>query len=283
VALPLLYDDKRAGTSVWIEICLTQYILVAINLMVQTSFLCSVYIMTNEAMQAAEERCDELSEFTLMISLWAFVVTVLTDIQETWDLLDIIVRQFPTQEESTTLVYRVVDRQVQLSVGGPSKRRKFFLTVFLVIPKFIFACTLLVLGSSYLVFSESDADIILNCFALVFILQIDELIFKFLSPPRAQRMLEAVPPFMIRKSESEEALPKPWGTWKRVATPAKLLGSVLLTNAGFFLMSRCGQDPTDLFFDIHSWLGHGYDVVYNNVPASSSSVTVTVNASDCID
>lgn len=64
-------------------------------------------------------------------------------------------------------------------------------------PKLLIALTLLVFGFLFIFDTEDRIDIILNAVALVFVLEIDEMLFKFAVPSDMQQTLNTVKEYKI--------------------------------------------------------------------------------------
>jgi hypothetical protein len=69
-------------------------------------------------------------------------------------------------------------------------RTKVAIFTLIIIPKAIICMTLLFCGSQWLIASESSTDLVLNSLALVFVVQIDELIYTVYLPARMDAALE---------------------------------------------------------------------------------------------
>lgn len=138
-----------------------------------------------------EDKCENLTWQALGTGLVIFHMTVLVDLLETIDFIQFVYSQ-PTSK--STLLYKKVQDKVELVSGGLSEERKVAVAICLVLPKFIIAIMLLMCGSTFLASSVNEEEVLLNCVALVFIKEVDELMFYCLNPPYHRRLLAAMPP-----------------------------------------------------------------------------------------
>lgn len=74
-----------------------------------------------------------------------------------------------------------------------SCRSKCLLALFVVLPKFVLEVMLLLVGSSYIMLSSSDEDMITSMVSVNFIVAIDEMILSGVFPARAVRALRCTP------------------------------------------------------------------------------------------
>uniref|UniRef100_A0A7S2HZE4 Uncharacterized protein n=1 Tax=Zooxanthella nutricula TaxID=1333877 RepID=A0A7S2HZE4_9DINO len=136
-------------------------------------------------------------------------------------------------------------------------------------PKLIMAGFMLVFGLTYLVFSEDDSELLLNCTALCFVLDVDEFMYEFFSQPSARRLIEACPVF--------EDIQQP--IWRPFMQFGKFIVSMCLVIIAMILLSRCGYDaPGHLGLfeeELGLWLSPVTDTIscltWTRVPASDAT------------
>lgn len=210
-----------------------------VNSVVQIIFMKSLFDISKSAASTLDhETCEHLDDWLLAAAVWVFVVVVLTDLQQSIDMAELYCRQIPTVPESKVLRFRDVDGKLVLTQGGFSVAHKVGVFVFVVLPKICYAFFLLVLGVTYLIFSTTNVDVILNCTALVFIMDIDEFIYSFFSLARERQVLEACPPFVVK--DAGQACH--WYVWRPLSQAFKLCVSCLLVGLTMGLFSRCGYE-----------------------------------------
>ena len=91
--------------------------------------------------------------------------------------------------------------QTKVVGGGFSSARKVWISFTVILPKLLVAAFVLIFGLTYLVYAKNDSELILNCTALCFVLQLDEFMYAFFANPKARRINEACPPFTKGKGE----------------------------------------------------------------------------------
>lgn len=243
VMAPLLKETSTCGE--FIQWKLIPPFWLCVNLLVQTSFLIGIYDIT---LAAATEMldpatCEELDFAILAASLWVFVVVMLTDVQQTFDMVELFLRRVPTVPKTAILKYAEVDGNLEVVEGGLSVFAKVCVFSFVLLPKLVFAGFMVAFGLTYLVFSQSDADVVLNCTALCFVIEVDEFIYNFFSMPRIRRLIEACPAFTANAKEKV----KHWFCWRPFAQPLKLVFSFSLTYLAMVFFTRCGYQASNGF------------------------------------
>merc|ERR1719235_272245 len=81
---------------------------------------------------------------------------------------------------------------------------RFFLWLFIILPKLGIVTYLLIIGSRYLTSTESFQDLILNAIALEFIINIDELLFMSLFPESGAKEIDQVKFTHPKKDQNAE-------------------------------------------------------------------------------
>jgi hypothetical protein len=192
----------------WFEECGEVYFRLVLNYAAQALFLIGLYQLVLRQLDAMDmDECSQLEPYLFIASLMVFFATVLVDIEETYDLMDLVLFYVPTtQGSSRCLEYAVGDDGLELVRGGMSKARKASLIVCVLLPKFVIAATLLVLGGNFLASAASNADVLLNALATNFITDLDELIFSFLTPRIVKGEIETLPAFTANPTAGRSAI-----------------------------------------------------------------------------
>jgi len=161
---------------------LWHYFLMMLNVIVQLIFIYIGWcVVVNERRDTA---CHE-NQALLFICFVLFTIGINKDVRETLYML-LWVKEFPTSEELEELEYvEKEDGEKELMSGMPTWY-KVFVVIFVLIPKFMVAVLLWLVGGVYLARSDSSETLILNSVALYFIMEIDEMIWKNLIPTEHQ-------------------------------------------------------------------------------------------------
>jgi len=192
----------------WIRWHGMSYFWTAINFTTQILFIIGVHDASKILyVGSSHPDCTQLSPFLLAVGLFACTVAVLTDVQETWDLMKLLRKHIPTVPETSVLRFAEDEGgDLKLQSGGFSMVRKVCICVFILFPKLLLAAFLLVYAYCLLAVSESDFDIILNATALMFIIELDEMLYAYFSLPEVRVLLETIPPFVVGTDPAKESL-----------------------------------------------------------------------------
>mmetsp|Transcript_124567 Transcript_124567/g.360231 ORF Transcript_124567/g.360231 Transcript_124567/m.360231 type:complete len:355 (+) Transcript_124567:108-1172(+) len=235
VMLPILKETTGVSETLQWKILPGFWLLV--NSFVQIIFMKGLYDISRAAAETMDDStCEELDPWILSASIWVFIVVILTDLQQTTDMLELYCKRIKTVPRTKVLKFREVEGSMEVVDGGFSLARKIAIFVFVVLPKFGYALFLLALGVTYLGFSATNAEVILNCTALVFIIDIDEFIFNLFSLAQNRHLLESCPPFVVKDNEMRSL----WYWWRPLAQPIKLAVSCLILWLSMDFSSRCG-------------------------------------------
>merc|ERR1711994_522164 len=88
-----------------------------------------------------------------------------------------------------------VDDKLVLKKAGFSVARKAFLFCNVIVIKFLVAAAMIVIGGVFVASSKGNEDLLLNCLAVIFIIEVDELVYLTLVPSWAKSLLQELPPF----------------------------------------------------------------------------------------
>eukprot|EP00929_Paragymnodinium_shiwhaense_P080873 TRINITY_DN4221_c0_g1_i1.p1 TRINITY_DN4221_c0_g1~~TRINITY_DN4221_c0_g1_i1.p1 ORF type:complete len:598 (+),score=92.95 TRINITY_DN4221_c0_g1_i1:115-1908(+) len=181
--------------------------------------------------------CYELEPVPLMCCIFCFLCTIINEVEECEDMITILVRIMPTTTVTTPIKF-VFDHEGYLhhdfSEGGMSVYRKVFLLIIVILPRFLIALAVMVVGSLYVAMSTSNTEMLLNCVALVFILDIDDLLFKTLASNEKVRILNSMPVF-----ESDEPPSCSVVDWQKTQSVRRLFFGLLLTGSVFLVVPKC--------------------------------------------
>jgi len=127
------------------------------------------------------------------VLLWAtsllFFTFIVRDITESINIV-FWLYHYPSEEEWTTMKKR---GDKDLVICGMKLRFKIFSLCFIVIPKIVIICFLGRDGGRWLMHAQSNQDLILNCVALFFITDLDEIINKNLVSTFLTSIVEDMP------------------------------------------------------------------------------------------
>lgn len=135
----------------------------------------------------------------LMLCLWW--MTMLNEFRKT----DRIWRKFHAMPST-----KDYERQIQRDEDGTQRVKRivcevrWFLYIVLILPKHVVSVGLLILGTWWLVSTESFGDLILNALALGFVIEIDELIFEAMFPAFMAEQIEKVKLWRRRSPDPKE-------------------------------------------------------------------------------
>lgn len=217
--VPLLFIKEEDSWRDCFQVFCESYWPLAVNYAIQIGLV----VCLEEVYEDAEESildgdCDELNPFFGIICLFLHGVAVCRDMGETIDIVNIIWFHMPTVERNTQFLFddnALGESELQLVDGGLTMMRKVAVTLFIVLPKFGICITVLIFGSLYLAVSASDADLLLNALAVVFIMDVDEIIFSFMATYRTRAAIAMVPAFSSKRAHWLSRLLQHWGSvWK---------------------------------------------------------------------
>lgn len=233
--------ESTGHAEVW-QFQMVPWIWLLLSNFLQILFVRGIYYITLENAESSLDlsTCEELDITILLSALCVFIVVLLRDLQETVDMAELFLRQVPTRQRTSVLKFKSVGDGLELVGGGMSLIRKFFVLVLVILPKLAIAASILCFGLTYLAFSATNSDVILNCTGLCFVIEVDELLYNFFSTPRIRRLVEACPPFTVndRKSGKLWFFLRPYGPY------VKLLATILLSSISLITISRCGFEAS---------------------------------------
>eukprot|EP00929_Paragymnodinium_shiwhaense_P080874 TRINITY_DN4221_c0_g2_i1.p1 TRINITY_DN4221_c0_g2~~TRINITY_DN4221_c0_g2_i1.p1 ORF type:complete len:500 (+),score=67.70 TRINITY_DN4221_c0_g2_i1:97-1596(+) len=241
--LDCVLSQDSSTYSEWFGRSYRAYFLHVFNLFIQTGCIILLGRLTLwhwNNIQGVE--CYALEPMPLLCCIFCFLCTIISEVEECEDMITILLSIIPTTEVTAPIAFRF-DAEGYLhhdfSRGGMTKCRKVLLLVVVIVPRFLIAMAVLLIGSLYLAMSFSNADLLLNCVALHFILDIDSLIFTTLASNETVRLLQAMPVF-----ESDHPPYCPAIDWKKIQSARRLFVGLLLTTIVFQVAPKCEQPIT---------------------------------------
>lgn len=200
MVIPLLVEQSTWGD--WMRYSGMTYLRLAINYFMQGNLvlvLHKLHVWNATAIKDANEAgdgCFKLIGVLYVVCIWLHCSAVLMDMKETLKMAEVLCNMIPTVEgRSQLLRFAKGDDGPILRGGGMSMLRKAGLVLGVILPKLTIAVCTLLFGGMYLGVSEGNPDLILNSLAIVFIMDIDEMVSAFLAPGRISRLVENLPPF----------------------------------------------------------------------------------------
>lgn len=118
----------------------------------------------------------------------------LGDLRETVNMMWWVMYMKTTPRTERLQIVRDVENGTDEIASGLSRWYKLFAYVFVVLPKFALGTLLWWYGASYVVMSDSNAELILNTVAVLFVLEIDDQMYIVTVPARVQKVFKALPP-----------------------------------------------------------------------------------------
>jgi len=127
--------------------------------------------------------------------------------------------------KQTAMMYKVVDEDDDTTQDVLLNARKInvmstsytiYIYAAVLIPKFMIAVAVMLIGTGFIVNTDSDENLILNALALGFILEMDEMIYEFIASPQWQECVCTIPRIQILGDERKA------GFWKRFGVPLKI-------------------------------------------------------------
>jgi len=141
------------------------------------------------------------------------------------------------EEKQVGLTFKVVDEDGDVTadvlensrkLNSISFKYKIYVYVAVLIPKFLLALGLLIIGTGFIVNTDDDENIILNALALGFILEMDEMIYEFISSAQWQECVATIPKVQILGDEKKAGFFKRFGALGKTAVLGILSYSMLV-------------------------------------------------------
>ena len=178
---------------------------------------------------ALSPTCDSTKPLLMHLCLWFFAIFPLRDFIETIGMLQWL-NEMPTAEEHERLkVQRFKDFDEILTrptTGMPLGERAFYLLVCLV-PKALVAVVCLLAGTGAILRAADNYDLVMATVAATFIMEADDMIYKFLVADWLKVQVSGAPLFGVADEGTAEYF---WSQYQGYLLPllAALVGNVLL-------------------------------------------------------
>lgn len=238
---------KHETWKEWIEICFFQYVIAVFNFWMQFTFVMSMRRMVHDAVQNVigdDADCRILNPTLLVLVLTAFVLYLIQDIQETMYMATLFWRLIPTISGQSKLRFKAADDgSMELVEAGFSRCRKIVVTFTVLVPKLLIAVGLGLIGCRYLMVSATNEDLLMNGLALVFVLDMDEMLYAAITPCCNKRLLSSLPAF----TGPPDCF---WNMWWTLGPVIKISSGFLVMQALFRSTPRCGSPDGGLVLQV---------------------------------
>jgi len=192
--MPIVSEVHTCGD--WFRVCFLSYFCLVLSAGTQMSFVYGIKSITGDQ---EEVTCDTLAMHAslVLLCLIIYLLSVLNDIEETFDLAEVYFDMIPTVPGRSEILY--FDEDNNIACGGFSMGRKFFLGTCVLLMKLVIAVLLGIHGTVYLAASATDSELLLNTLALEFVLGVDEMIYASLAPMSTRSIMLQIPPFKTQQ------------------------------------------------------------------------------------
>jgi len=173
-----------------------QYFIYFANVSLQLLFIFSIGAIANNI----EEKCTQTDPVLLWLTSVLFYTLIVRDLQESVNML-FWLYYFPPSDDWKELRYTKTEPKEIAS--GMRRWYKFYCAIFIVTPKIVIIAYLGKDGGKWLMSAQSNQDLILNCVALFFITELDEIINHNLVPRPVATVVEEMPDIRWPPKEDE--------------------------------------------------------------------------------
>ena len=167
---------------------------------------CIFYLNEDVLVHHQKSTCDEGSNILRLICLGTFIANVGSEMLQSFDLRRYI-QQIPEWDEKDREICTVLETCLvcqnltikthhgveysvtHISKGGVTKQYRAFMYLSFIMKACIEVCLLLI-GSSYVLYSTTNANMILNTLSVTFIVNIDNFMYSFFISNTYKTMLE---------------------------------------------------------------------------------------------
>jgi len=227
----------------WAQFCGEAWVRLLLSHIVQGFLIIGLLQLTLWQFDGLDEGtdCYRVQAWLFIICHWIFFIHVMTELIAAVDMTECVLMKIPTVKgNSRILLYsKDEDGELVLASGGMSKGRKVFVFLAVLLPRFVIAVMLLIIGGAFLASATSNTDLFMNSLAAAFVVEIDEMVFEFLTPAASKRLIEEIPPF---GTTGDSAV---WRALHRYWASSKLAVSAILVFICYFGDSLFGY-PTGL-------------------------------------
>lgn len=165
-----------------------QVLLLAINVVVQVSF-----IRYLERTLSDVDSCNIKTDVVLRyLSVASFVAGMIFEFFECFEMLLWTV-YVKTEDRHQALQVQIREDGSKMQVSGLTICQKMVFLVLVIGTKTAIAVYLSAVGAQFVLLSETHADLILNCLAMVFVIEIDDVIYHGFTPAFCKEIISDLP------------------------------------------------------------------------------------------
>lgn len=178
-------------------IVLPQWLLLLFNFVIQVGFIYYIHEDSKDS-----NSCNHDTNVSVHLRYLAVGLFVAGMLQEFCETLDMLLWTWHVKTEAThqKLLLATRDGSEPKLATGLTSRQKLVFCLFMLMPKLAIAMWLFIVGGKFVAFSESNTDMVLNCLAMVFVTEIDDLLYKTFTPTFCRNVMENLPPVKIQSS-----------------------------------------------------------------------------------
>jgi hypothetical protein len=195
VLLSLDPHDQRKSCTYFLFVYLPQLFLLVFTYCVQSGIIYYINKTTEDSYT-----CDfETSLMLIYMGVGLFVGGMIEEFVETLRMLS-WTWHVQTEKERNILTYENVtedgEKKIKLA-SGLTRYMKIMFVLLILLPKLGIAGALTQCGAKFVAVSRADSDVVLNCLAMVFVVEIDDMLYKTFTPVGFQKMLRELPPVEV--------------------------------------------------------------------------------------
>ena len=181
------------------------YLLHLYNLLIQGFILWEIRVFLIDADSLSS--CDGTSRLLKFVCLSIFSIAIISDLHETLLMLDWL---WYIKEVPRICELRVMrdSPNVMADDVGLTRTHKVLSTVFVLLPKFVFAIVLWTIGTAFITSAPENSQMIIDMLALSFVTEIDEIIFSAFTTQKVVDALEALPEVMLSQHHLVKVAPE---------------------------------------------------------------------------
>lgn len=191
--MPIVSEVHSCGD--WFRVRFLSYFCLALSAGTQIAFVVGIKSIIVDD----DVTCDNLAMHAslVLLCLVIYMLSVLNDIEETFDLAEVYFDMVPTVSGRSQVLF--FDEDGNVATGGFSFIRKSVLAIVVLLLKFGIGVLLGYHGTVYLASSATDDELLLNTLALEFVLNVDEMIYASLAPMSTRSLMLQIPPFRTQR------------------------------------------------------------------------------------
>eukprot|EP00438_Fugacium_kawagutii_P013969 Skav202197 [mRNA] locus=scaffold191:99132:99971:- [translate_table: standard] len=169
-----------------------QVVLLVINIVIQLSFV--QYLQrTLSGIESCEIKTDLVLRY---LSVAAFVAGMVFEFFECFEMV-LWTWYVKTENSHQALQLQVQADGSKQQVSGLTVLQKFVFVVVVVGTKTATAVYLFTVGAQFVLMSETHSDLILNCLAMLFVVEIDDILYHGFTPAFCKEVISGLPPLEV--------------------------------------------------------------------------------------